>query len=61
MASVNAPGDAGKNATGELHRPLGDYRQSIAEAEAGILPADACGCGKYSINLGWPLPKLACR
>jgi len=35
----------------ELHRNLGDYPQGIAEAEAGILLADTCGFGKYSIDL----------
>jgi tetratricopeptide (TPR) repeat protein len=35
----------------ELHRHLGDLPQSIAEAEAGILLADTCGFGKYSIDL----------
>jgi tetratricopeptide (TPR) repeat protein len=35
----------------ELHLQLGDYPQAIAEAEAGILLADTCGFGKYSIDL----------
>jgi tetratricopeptide (TPR) repeat protein len=35
----------------ELHLHLGDYPQAIAEAEAGILLADTCGFGKYSIDL----------
>jgi tetratricopeptide (TPR) repeat protein len=35
----------------ELQRHLGDYPQSIAEGEAGILLADTCGFGKYSIDL----------
>ena len=35
----------------ELSRHLGDLQQSIAEGEAGILLADACGCGKYSIDI----------
>ncbi|MGC9973301.1 MAG: DUF4062 domain-containing protein [Bryobacteraceae bacterium] len=35
----------------ELHRHLGDYRQAIAEADAGILLADTCGFGQYSIDL----------
>jgi tetratricopeptide (TPR) repeat protein len=35
----------------ELHRHLEDYPQAIAEAEAGILLADTCGFGKYSIDL----------
>jgi tetratricopeptide (TPR) repeat protein len=35
----------------ELQHLLGDYAQSIAEAEAGILLADTCGFGKYSIDL----------
>jgi hypothetical protein len=35
----------------ELQRHLGDYPQSIAEAEAGILLADTCGYGKFSIDL----------
>ena len=35
----------------ELHRHLGDHPQAITEAEAGILLADTCGFGKYSIDL----------
>lgn len=35
----------------ELHRHLGDYPQAISEAEAGILLADTCGFGRYSIDL----------
>jgi len=35
----------------ELHLHLGDYPQAIAEAEAGLLLADTCGFGKYSIEL----------
>lgn len=35
----------------ELQRSLGDSAQSITEAEAGILLADTCGFGKYSIDL----------
>jgi tetratricopeptide (TPR) repeat protein len=35
----------------ELHRHLGDLPQSIAEAESGILLADTCGFGKFSIDL----------
>jgi tetratricopeptide (TPR) repeat protein len=35
----------------ELHRHLGDHAQSITEAESGILLADTCGFGKYSIDL----------
>jgi len=35
----------------ELHRHLGDYPQAITEGEAGILLADTCGFGKYSINI----------
>jgi len=35
----------------ELHRHLGDLPQSIAEAEAGILLADTCGFGQFSIDL----------
>jgi tetratricopeptide (TPR) repeat protein len=35
----------------ELYRHLQDYTQAIAEAEAGILLADTCGFGKYSIDL----------
>ena len=35
----------------ELHRHLGDYPHAIAEAEAGILLADTCGFGWYSIDL----------
>jgi tetratricopeptide (TPR) repeat protein len=35
----------------ELQRHLGDHPQSIAEAEAGLLLADTCGFGKFSIDL----------
>ncbi|MGH9719561.1 MAG: tetratricopeptide repeat protein, partial [Bryobacteraceae bacterium] len=35
----------------ELHRHLGDYPQGIAEGEAGILLADTCGFGWFSILL----------
>jgi tetratricopeptide (TPR) repeat protein len=35
----------------ELSRHLGDLPQSIAEGEAGILLADTCGFGKYSIDI----------
>ena len=35
----------------ELHLHIGDYSQAIAEAEAGILLADTCGFGKFSIDL----------
>lgn len=35
----------------ELQRHLGDYPQAIAEGEAGVLLADTCGFGKYSIDL----------
>ncbi|HYL72854.1 MAG TPA: DUF4062 domain-containing protein [Bryobacteraceae bacterium] len=35
----------------ELHRHLGDLPKSITEAESGILLADTCGFGKYSIDL----------
>jgi len=35
----------------ELHCHLGDHSQSIAEGEAGILLADTCGFGKYSIDI----------
>lgn len=35
----------------QLQMHLGDYTQAIAEAEAGILLADTCGFGKYSIEL----------
>jgi len=35
----------------ELQLHLGDYPQAIAEAEAGILLADTCGFGKFSIDL----------
>jgi tetratricopeptide (TPR) repeat protein len=35
----------------ELQRHLGDYKQSIAEADAGIILADNCGFGKFSIDL----------
>jgi len=39
------------HAATELHRHLGDLTQSIAEGEAGILLADTCGFGKFSIDL----------
>jgi tetratricopeptide (TPR) repeat protein len=39
------------HAASELQLHLGDYPQSIAEAKAGILLADTCGFGKYSIDL----------
>jgi tetratricopeptide (TPR) repeat protein len=35
----------------ELQRHLGDYPQAITEADAGILLADTCGFGKFSIDL----------
>jgi tetratricopeptide (TPR) repeat protein len=35
----------------ELYLRLGDLPQSIAEGEAGILLADTCGFGKYSIDI----------
>jgi tetratricopeptide (TPR) repeat protein len=35
----------------DLHRHLEDYPQAIAEADAGILLADTCGFGRYSIDL----------
>jgi tetratricopeptide (TPR) repeat protein len=35
----------------ELQLHLGDYPQAIAEAEAGILLADTCGYGWWSIDL----------
>ena len=35
----------------ELHRHLRDYPQAIAEADAGILLADTCGFGWFSIDL----------
>jgi tetratricopeptide (TPR) repeat protein len=35
----------------DLHRYLRDYLQALAEAEGGILLADTCGFGKYSIDL----------
>jgi tetratricopeptide (TPR) repeat protein len=35
----------------ELSRHLGDLPQSIAEGEAGILLADTCDFGKYSIDI----------
>lgn len=35
----------------DLQRHLGDYPQAIGEADAGILLADTCGYGKYSIDL----------
>jgi tetratricopeptide (TPR) repeat protein len=37
------------HAATELYRHLGDYPQAIAEA--GILLADTCGFGKYSIDI----------
>jgi tetratricopeptide (TPR) repeat protein len=39
------------HAATELHRHLGDLPQSITEAESGILLADTCGFGKFSIDL----------
>jgi tetratricopeptide (TPR) repeat protein len=39
------------HAATELQRPLGDLTQSITEGEAGILLADTCGFGKFSIDL----------
>lgn len=39
------------HAATELYRHLGDHTQSITEAESGILLADTCGFGKYSIDL----------
>jgi tetratricopeptide (TPR) repeat protein len=38
-------------AAGELQRHLGDFTKGIEEAEAGVLLADTCGFGKYSIDL----------
>jgi tetratricopeptide (TPR) repeat protein len=35
----------------ELQLHLGDYPQAIAEGEAGILLADTCGFGQFSIDL----------
>ena len=35
----------------ELQRHLADYTTPIVEAEAGILLADSCGFGKFSIDL----------
>jgi tetratricopeptide (TPR) repeat protein len=35
----------------EFHLHLGDYPKAITEVGAGILLADACGFGKYSIDL----------
>jgi tetratricopeptide (TPR) repeat protein len=35
----------------ELYQHLGDYLQAIAEGEAGVLLADTCGFGKYSIDI----------
>jgi hypothetical protein len=35
----------------ELHRRLNDLLQSITDAESGILLADTCGFGKFSIDL----------
>jgi len=35
----------------ELGLHLGNFSQAIAEAEAGILLADTCGFGKFSIDL----------
>ncbi len=39
------------HAATELYTHLGDYPQAIAEAEAGILLADTCGFGKFSIDI----------
>ena len=39
------------HAASDIHRYLGDCPQAIAEAEAGILLADTCGFGKFSIDL----------
>jgi tetratricopeptide (TPR) repeat protein len=39
------------HAATELYQHLGDYPQAIAEADAGILLADTCGFGKYSIDI----------
>jgi tetratricopeptide (TPR) repeat protein len=39
------------HAATELYTHLGDYTQAIAEADAGILLADTCGFGKYSIDI----------
>lgn len=35
----------------ELKRHLADYPQSIAEGEAGVLLADTCGFGAFSIDI----------
>ena len=35
----------------ELYRHLGDLPQSVSEGEAGVLLADTCGFGKYSIDI----------
>jgi tetratricopeptide (TPR) repeat protein len=35
----------------ELYRHVGDLQQAVAEGEAGILLADTCGFGKYSIDI----------
>ena len=39
------------HAASELELHLGDFPQAVAEAEAGILLADTCSFGKYSIDL----------
>src|ERR1019366_2425620 len=39
------------HAASELYRHLGDHPQSITEAESGILLADTCGFGQFSIDL----------
>lgn len=39
------------HASCELHLHLGNFPQAITEAEAGILLADTCGLGKYSVDL----------
>jgi tetratricopeptide (TPR) repeat protein len=39
------------HAASDIHRHLGDYPQAVAEAEAGILLADTCGFGQFSIDL----------
>jgi tetratricopeptide (TPR) repeat protein len=39
------------HAATELYTHLGDYPQAIAEADGGILLADTCGFGKYSIDI----------
>lgn len=42
----------------ELQLHLGDHAQAIAEGEAGILLADTCGFGKFSIDLRLVLAEI---